>query len=445
MIIPAKVDSLYRDASFRDRIIMHVDMNSYFASVEQQANPLLRGKPVGVGGPNDGRTVMAAVSIEAKKFGCKSGMSVYEARKLCPGIIFVQGDFPKYAQATRKILEIFIRYTPLMEAFSIDEAFLDVTDTAGSYEGAISVARRIKKAIRREVGEWLTCSVGIAPNKLVAKLASDLKKPDGLIVVRKEQVRSLLRRVKLDDLCGIGSRTKKNLLSLGIDTTEKLGETPLPVLVRRFGKLGFVLSMMGRGEDCSPVVPYYLIPEPKSMGHSYTLPRDTADRDVIWSTLLRLSEQVGRRLRAEGFLGRTVSAGIRLPDFTSMWKQKALKTWIDDGYRIYQEARHIIEGFGYSGPVRLLGVSVSGLAKGYYQSSFFPEDERREKLLDTLDALNDRFGEFTVARASLLFSRIRKGVSGMGASRTLSRSQRNQDRGSGGGDGAGFLELEHFT
>ena len=409
------------------RIIMHIDMNSYFASVEQQANPHLRGKPIGVGGPNEGRSVVAAASIEAKLRGVKSAMSIYEARKICPDMIFVQGDYAKYATVTDRIVRIFRRYTPILEIFSIDEAFMDVSETLKTYPAAIRASHEIKRAIKREVGEWLTCSVGIAPNKLIAKLASDLKKPDGLVVVTKKNIPKLLRYIKLDDLCGIGKRMKKNLLSIGIDTVEKLGAAPLNMLVKKFGKTGYVLHHMGNGEDESPVAPYYEIPEPKSMGHSYTLPADTDDPEVIHSTLLRLCEQVGRRMRAESFMGKVVHAYLRTGGFEGMGRQKALRHHIDDGYEIYKTAREIIDSFHYSGPVRLLGVSVSKLVNGIYEMSFLPEDKQKEALLNTLDDINNRYGEFTVGRASLLKGKITKGVSGMGANRAMSRFHRNED------------------
>lgn len=410
------------------RIIMHIDMNSYFASVEQQANPHLRGKPIGVGGPNDGRTVIAAASIEAKRRGVKSAMGIYEARKICPDIIFVQGDYHKYACVTDRIVRIFRRYSPVMEIFSIDEVFLDVTDTLKTYRSAVKSAYEIKRAIKKGVGEWLTCSVGIAPNKLMAKLASNMKKPDGLVVVRKKDIPKILNKIELDDLCGIGRRMKRNLLSLGIDTVAKLGAVPVEKLVDKFGKWGYLLHHMGRGEDESPIVPYYEIPEPKSMGHSYTLPRDTTDPDVILSTLLRLSEQVGRRMRAERFLGRVVHAVIRTSGFHSMGRQKSLQRYIDDGYEIYKVAGKIIESFHYRGAVRLVGVSVSGLVQDYYQLSFLPEDRRRERLVAVLDQVNDKYGEFTVGRASLMKSKLNKGVSGMGVNKAMSRSHRNGDR-----------------
>ena len=409
------------------QIIMHIDMNSYFASVEQQANPHLRGKPIGVGGPNEGRSVVAAASIEAKMRGVKSAMSIYEARKICPDMIFVEGDYAKYATVTDRLVRIFRRYSPLMEIFSIDEVFLDVSDTLKNYRGAIKAANEIKRAIRTEVGEWLTCSIGIAPNKLIAKLASDLKKPDGLVVVTKKNIPKLLKYIQLDDLCGIGRRMKKNLLSIGIDTVEKLGNASLEQLVKKFGKPGYILHHMGRGEDDSPVVPYYEIPEPKSMGHSYTLPRDTDNPDVIYGTLLRLSEQVGRRMRSENFVGRVVHAYIRSSDFGGMGKQKALKHYIDDGYEIYRVAREIIESFHYMGSVRLVGVSVSKLVKGVYQLSFLPKDQNREELVNTVDKINNRYGEFTVGRASLMRAKMTKGTSGMGANRAMSRSHRNED------------------
>jgi len=384
---------LFREIVVMERIIMHIDMNSYFASVEQQANPFLRGKPIGVGGPNEGRSVVAAASIEAKGRGVKSGMSIYEARKICPDIIFVEGDYHKYANVTDRLVRVFGRYTPLMEIFSIDEVFLDVTETQKTYRGAVKAAYRIKRAIKRDVGEWLTCSVGIAPNKLIAKLSSNLKKPDGLIVVRKKDIPRLLKRIQLDDLCGIGSRMRKNLLSIGIDTVDKLGSASLERLVEKFGKLGYLLHHMGSGEDESPVEPYYEIPEPKSMGHSYTLPKDTTDFNEVYSILLRLSEQVGRRMRKESFRGRVVHAYLRTSDFSSMGRQKALKRYIDDGYEIYREARGIIESFHYMGATRLVGVSVSCLVQGVHQLSFLPGDVRKERLLEVLDMVNDRYGE----------------------------------------------------
>mgnify|MGYP000051417906 CR=1 FL=1 len=409
------------------RVIMHIDMNSYFASVEQQANPFLRGKPIGVGGPNEGRTVVAAASIEAKQRGVKAGMSIHEVRRLCPDFIFVQGDYHKYAHVTDRVLRIFRRYTPILEIFSIDEAFLDVTGTLRTFDNAIKAALDIKKSIRREVGECLTCSVGIAPNKLLAKLASDKKKPDGLVVVRSKDVPEFLRRTALDELCGIGSRIKRRLLGMGIDTLDKLGAVSPEVLIRRFGKYGLFLSNVGRGEDDAPVLPYYEIPDPKSMGHTYTLPRDTSDRGIIFSTLLRLSEQVGRRLRSEHFLGRTVSALLRKSDFTSLHRQRALKKWIDDGYEIYIIARDIIESFHYYGPVRLVGVSVSGLVKDIYQMPLFPEDIDRERLTCAADAINNRYGEFTVGRASLMLADVKKGASGLGVNRAMSRSHKYED------------------
>jgi DNA polymerase-4 len=410
-----------------DRIIMHIDMNSYFASVEQQANPHLRGKPIGVGGPNDGRTVLAAVSIEAKRRGVKTGMGIFEARRICPDIICVQGDYNKYACVTNSLILIYRRYTPLMEIFSIDEVFMDVTSTIASWKGAVRAVYEIKKAIKKEVGEWLTCSVGIGPNKLIAKLASDLKKPDGLVVVQKKDLPALLARTKLDEFCGIGSRTKRNLIAMGIDTVKKLGDAPIESLVKRFGKIGYVLHNMGIGEDDSPVVPYYEIPEPKSMGHSYTLPKDSSDPEVVCSTLLRLSEQVGRRMRAERFMGRVVYAGVRTSDFSFMGKQKALNRFIDDGYDIYTTAKGIIESLHYFGGVRLVAVSVSHLVKDRQQLSFLPEEVKKEKLLMAMDNLNNRYGEFAVGRATLMQAKMNKGTSGLGANRAMSRFHRNND------------------
>jgi DNA polymerase-4 len=400
---------------------MHIDMNSYFATVEQQANPLLRGKPIAVGGPSDSRTVVAAASREAKPYGVKSGMTIYEARSLCPHIIFVQGDSEKYAEVTSRFLAIFRDYTPLLEVFSIDEAFLDVTGTEKRFGGARAIASEIKRRLREEVGDYLTCSIGIAPNKLIAKLASDLKKPDGLVVVAQDEIPGLLQTIKLNDLCGIGPRMLRHLHAMGIDTAAKLGAFPLDLLVRRFGKWGYLLHQMGRGEDPSPVVPYYETPEAKSFGHSFTLPRDAHDMESVKKTLLRLCEQVGRRMRAERCAGRTVTLVLRIQDFTTLHRQKTVASFIDDGWEIYRVALGIMEGLAWEGGIRMVGVSVSSLIRAVRQLSLFESERRRDRLIQALDAVNDRYGEFTVARAYLMeVTGQRAGVNGYAVKSTLS-------------------------
>jgi len=394
------------------RTILHADMNSYFATVEQQANPLLRGRPIIVGGSLLTRTVVAAASIEAKKYGIKSGMPVQEALRLCPAAIIVEGDQEKYAFVTRQFISIFESYTPVLEIFSIDEAFLDITETQERFGGATAVALEIKKRLRDELGEWIKCSIGIGPSKLIAKLASELKKPDGLVVVSREEVPGLLGRMKLSDLCGIGDRMERRLINAGIDTIGKLRATPEESLVKRFGVTGRILHLMSLGEDSSPVLPYYLSPPYKSMGHSYTLPRDSYDLDNVKRILLRLSERVGRRLRQDHYRGKTITLIIRTPEFVNIQRQRTIGDYIDDGYRIYREACAIMDSLSFQGGVRLIGVSVSSLLQHYHQLPLFPQDQKAHRLISAIDRINNSYGEWTIQRASIMDTSLRKRIGG---------------------------------
>ncbi len=383
----------------RERQVLHVDMDAFFASVEQQTFPFLRGKPVGVCGDPDGRTVIAAASYEAKRRGVKTAMMLSDARRLCPDIILVSGHPAKYVDTSTRILAHYATYTDKVEVFSIDEAFLDVTQSAHLFGGPEAVARRIKAWLRETFG--LTCSVGVAPNKLLAKLVGDMHKPDGLTVVKPADVAALLEDLPVEELCGIGPKTAARLHGLGITTCGQLGRHPERELVRVFGVLGLHLHRMGQGIDDSPVNPYYHEPETRSMGHSFTLDRDTRDMAVIQRHLLQLSEQVGRRLRRDRFSGRTISLVLRYCDFETLIRQRSLKSWTDDGHRIYTIALKLFEEL-YRPPraVRLLGVSVSGLVRDTRQLSAFAE-QHTGSLFAAVDDINDRYGEFSLARVRL--------------------------------------------
>src|SRR3989344_3975778 len=246
------------------RTILHIDFNSYFASVEQQANPRLRGKPVGVtGGDRMKRTVLGAASVEAKKFGVKTGMQIWEARKLYPNIILVQGDSDKYLEVTKRFLGILKDYSPYLEVFSIDECFLEVT---GNRLQVTAIAKNIKKRIKKEIGEWITCSIGISYNKLMAKLAGSLQKPDGLVIIpnQKEAIK-ILDKIELDEICGIGPRIKKRLNNMGIFDFSSLRKAPLPALLASFKSYGQFLYDASRGIDHSSVIPFYEQEEVKSI------------------------------------------------------------------------------------------------------------------------------------------------------------------------------------
>ncbi len=409
------------------RLILHIDMNSYFASVEQACDPFLRGKPVAVGGGISKRTVVATASYEARARGVKTAMSTWEALRICPDLIVIEGDMAKYLHTTREILKIFYRYTDLVEEFSIDEAFLDVTGTAERFGGVLQLCRRIKDEIKKRFG--LTCSIGIAPNKLVAKVASGLQKPDGLVLVEKENIPLLLKNLPAKELCGIGKRTDEILKRMGIRTCGQLASYPVQNLIERFGLVqGVRLSNMGKGKDDSPVDPQKNRSNARSISHSYTLPKNETSFSAVKSYLLQLCEQVGRRARKQGYKGCTVSLYVRYGDFSGYCRQKKLKNYVDNGFEIYEKALKLINPLcisplargrcpeqtcpersrgrrGTEG-VRMIGVSLSGFIKGIDQISLIEHRENTKKALAAMDKINDRFGEFKITRASILHNKL---------------------------------------
>ncbi len=400
------------------RTILHVDMDAFFASVEQRTYPFLRGKAIGVCGNPNSRTVIAAASYEAKARGVKTAMTIPEARRLCPDIILVPGNPAKYVDTSIRILAIYTSFTDLVEVFSVDEAFLDVTASAHLFGGAEAVARRIKQEIKEQFG--LTCSIGIAPNKLLAKLAGELHKPDGLTVIRPEDVPALLKKTPVEDICGIGPRTRDKLNRAGIRTCAELGRFPEKSLRIMFGVNAIRLHNIGLGVDESPVLPCFHEPETKSVGHSLTLEQDTRNMAVVRRFLLQLSEQVGRRLRQDGYSGRTVSLVLRYADFTTRVRQRSLACHINDGHRIYSVALRLFEElYQPPRPVRLLGVSVSSLVRNIRQMQL-NSPGRSEALFDAADAVNDRYGEFVVARSRLMEPANARGLPPTAYSRSFS-------------------------
>jgi DNA polymerase-4 len=382
-----------------ERTIMHLDMDAFFASVEQQCNPGLRGKPIAVIG-SGARTVITTSSYEARTWGVKTGMTVYEAQKRCPAIIFVEGNNTKYTDTCAELVAVYRRFTPLVEVYSVDEAFLDVTGSLRLFGDARAIARSIKKNIRQRFG--LTCSAGIAPNKLLAKLASDLHKPDGLAVIAPHEVPGFLETMPVSTLCGIGKKLEQKLSALGIHTCGELGRADPLLLRQHFGIIGEVLHCMGRGEDESPVIPLESEPEAKSIGHSMTFSRDIYQRDVIDAYLLQLSEMVGRRVRRERFCGRTVTLTVRYADFTTFSRQHSLRDSIHESIDIYRAAQTILSSFRLQQAVRLLGVSLSGLSKNPGQIPLFSEQQRAQVITRAMDEVNSRFGDFSLTWGSLL-------------------------------------------
>lgn len=381
-----------------DRVIMHIDMNAFFASVEQQASPELRGKPIAVVG-SGARTVITTASYEARKFGVRTGMAIWEAKRCCPQIILVVGDNRKYTSTSRRIMNILGDYTPLVEVFSIDEAFLDVTRSLSLFNSPERIAFLIKARILRNFG--ITCSIGIAPNKLLAKLASDMEKPDGLTVIRPDAVARIMERLPVGALCGIGRGTERRLLLMGIRTCGELGRCDVERLTRKFGVVGRRLQEMGRGIDNSPVTSQE--EEVKSVGHSMTLRRDISRREDILAVLLQLSEMVGRRARRYRMSGRTVHLYIRFADFySSVGKQETLRDHINLSGDIYRTGVAILDTLELPQPIRLLGICLTNLRSHAEQLPLFEEDRRKSLVVRAMDEVNDRFGDFTVTLGSLL-------------------------------------------
>lgn len=382
------------------RSILHVDMNAFFASVEQRANPALRGKAMAVGG-SEKRSIILSPSYEARAYGVRTGMTYWEARNMCPGIIFVPADSAKYSSACEELIEIWKDFTPLVELFSIDEAFLDVTGCDALFGDPVQVAILIKERIWSEMG--LTCSIGIGPNKLLAKLGSDMQKPDGLVLISPGDVQEVLQDLEVSELCGIGPSLTRSLAGMGIHTCGELGRAPLRQLVSRFGIIGERLRDMGLGIDDEPVVSSQSRSEgdARSMGHSMTLAVDCFDTSLIEHCILQLSEKVGRRLRRGSYHGRTVSLTLRYADFHTFSRQKKLPLSVNHGLDVYAAAREILREIRITQPVRLVGVSVSSLEKNAIQMLLFDEGRKKVCVAEAMDDINDRYGDFTVTWATL--------------------------------------------
>ena len=389
------------------KIIACVDMDAFFASVEQRDNPALRGKPVAVTGAGE-RTVITTSSYEARSYGVKTGMTPQQAKKLCPHLCLVTGNNSKYIQACKRLEEICLRFTPDIEIYSIDEVFLDITGSHHLLGGPENVARAIKDTVRNELK--ISCTVGMGPNVLIAKLASDLAKPDGLRWIDEDAVPSALETLPVKKLWGIGPHTEEKLRAMGITTCGALGRASLRLLVKTFGTTGEHLKDMGNGKLDRPigVVPA----EPKSIGHSTTLPKDIWERNEITGCLLRLSEKVGRRARRHGHQGRRVTLTVRYRDFKTFTKQITLPAPTNDTGEIYRSAVAILDSIRLRESIRLLGISLSNLETDGGQMPLFPEDgrEKRAALAKAVDTVNDKFGEHTITLASTITRQEGPGV-----------------------------------
>jgi DNA polymerase IV len=383
--------------------ILHVDLDAFFAAVEQRDRPELRGKPVIVGGGPTDRGVVSAASYEARAFGVHSAMPLRTAAALCPGGIFVPVDGAKYQAVSRQVMAILRRFTPLVEPVSIDEAFLDVTGSQALFGDGESIGRQIRAAILDEVR--LTASVGVATTKLVAKVASDLRKPDALVVVRPGQEADFLAPLPITRLWGVGARTAEALREFGVTTIGDLAGLERAVLERRFGERGGALTLRARGVDPDPVSDRA---PAKSIGHEHTFDVDTSDRDVIERTLLAMAEGVAGRLRASGVKAATVTVKIRDSTFRTITRQRTLAEPTDLTEPIWRAALELARPEVRAIRVRLLGVTASNLGERVQLQLFSGEGEatgdaaRGRRVVEAEDAIRRRFGERAVTRARLL-------------------------------------------
>lgn len=347
------------------RKIIHIDMDAFYASVEMRDNPALLGLPVVVGGDPNSRGVVAAASYEARKFGIRSAMPASRAYRLCPRAVFLKPNFAKYRQVSTQIHQVFYRYTELVEPLSLDEAYLDVTSNKMGNPSATWIAGEIRQAIKDETG--LTASAGVAPNKFLAKIASDEKKPDGLFVIRPEEVRAFVATLPLQKVPGIGKATLKRFQEMGKATCGDLLEIPLAELTHRFGKRGAWFYQIARGEDQRPVEPERLT---KSVSIEDTFAQDHEDPDWLQERLEELARGLSTRLKKQELKGRTLTLKLRLADFSTHTRSHTLPQFTDDARLMGKEAARLFDASGFAGrKFRLLGLGLSQLNNTPAQST----------------------------------------------------------------------------
>ncbi|HOI41790.1 MAG TPA: DNA polymerase IV [Elusimicrobiales bacterium] len=382
-----------------ERAIIHVDMDAFFAAVEQRDDPSLRGRPVIVGADprgGGGRGVVATCSYEARKFGVRSAMPISEAWRRCPGGVYLRPDFRKYSRASSIIERTFHEFTPDVEMVSVDEAFLDITRSAHLFGGPERACRRLKSRIKELTG--LTCSVGLAPTKMCAKIASDLRKPDGFVTVPPGGEASFLAPLDISKLWGLGPKTAAALRARGVATVGELAAAPASTLTF-LGSAGPELKALASGLDPRPVSAEG---EVKSVSNEVTFGRDTADQREIKESLLALCDKVSSRLRAEGLKGRTIGLKIRLEGFLTFTRARTMPLATNYADVIWREISSLYAAFPLGRrKVRLLGVRVSGLMPAEEKESLFTAegDERRERSHLAVEEIRRRFGRGAIYRA----------------------------------------------
>lgn len=384
-----------------DRAVIHIDMDAFFASVEQRDHEAYRGLPVIVGGAKEGRGVVSTASYEARKFGVHSAMSMQEAVRRCPQAIFLPVDMALYRSVSRQIMAIFQEYTPLVEAISLDEAFLDVTGSRKLFGSEDVIARTIKNRIWEEL--QLTASVGIANNKFLAKLASEMDKPDGFYIIRPEDVAEKVWPLSIKKMMGVGTKTEELLRSFRITTIGQLAQADPLLLERLLGKQGRLLSELAHGIDLRPVEPERAA---KSIGRETTFQQDITKRYTLETVLMDLCDDVAHSLRSNHFRGKTVTLKLRNHDFKTLTRAETLPGYTASFEPIYEATCRLLRANYREGtPIRLIGLSVSHLEKEQNvveQMDLFgtvEEFHRKDPLDQVLDQLNNKYGRQTVKRA----------------------------------------------
>lgn len=382
---------------------MHMDMDAFFASIEQLDNPQLRGRPVVVGGEHRG--VVSTCSYEARRFGIRSAMPVAEARRRCPHAVYIRPRMQRYAEMSALVRETIARFSPRVEMASVDEAYLDATGLERLFGPVEAMGYSLKEAVKTATG-GLTCSVGIAPVKFLAKIASEQRKPDGLFLLAPEAVPAFLAALPVTAVPGVGRHFAAELASMGVKNCADVSRYGADFWQRRYGKAGAVLWARAHGEDPREVVPWS---PPKSESAEVTLDEDTLDRELLRTWLLRHAERVGASLRRQGLAGRTVTLKIKYADFRQITRQVTLDRRVCSTESIYEAACAILDRLELAGRVRLVGVGVSGFEAGApAQLSLMPEkaaageeEKKRDKLNMAVDALRSRYGTKAVVRGRL--------------------------------------------
>ena len=383
-----------------ERIILHVDMDAFFAAIEQREHPEYAGKPLIVGADpkaGQGRGVGSTCSYEARKYGVHSAMPISQAYRQCPHGIYVPPNGHLYTQVSKEIFALFYEFTDLVEPISIDEAFLDITGSIGLFGSIREIGIQLKERIRKS--QRLTGSVGIAPNKFIAKVASDIEKPDGLVVVKKDQVHEFLDKLPVFRLWGAGKKTIQKLEYYGLRTIGDIRRFPRDLLEKHFGKAGEHFYLLANGIDDRPVVPAH---DAKSVSNEHTFDVDVNDLDTMQNTLFRLSEKVAYRLRDQNLKGRTIHLKLRYQGFETTTRNLTISEPTNNTEIIFKTISELFHKFYQPRrKVRLLGVGVSGFGKKLSnQLSIFDEKNERKSKLDTVeDLIKKRFGKGSIGRA----------------------------------------------